>query len=478
MCKFTSRHINFCWISTIYFDGKRINYYIVKYTTVPKLNIINDSWKIGKDLYKYIENCKNTKKRYVFKNLIDFIKRENTVYICALYGLRRTGKTFLMYQAIDYLINEMKISPKDIAYISLSPNTNYNDDKLIEDIRKLKCKYIFIDEISFVKLEVEETSFNLLADEFAASGKKIIIAGNFSYLIDLLSKDPLYDRIQKIDTNNFSFKEANEIFGYSLEDYIEYGGILKNDGKGIETPNNYKESALISNIARSLMKSDKIFELINTYGKTNKEVFSQLSTLIRNMIDKYMKTLIYGNVFIKNYKYSDVDNLNNKAKEELKKFSEEVSMSDKNKNIIYEALYEKWADVLQEDVDKNAFNKMNQTDGRMKSSELGKDDFLKLLITQLSNQDPTSPMENTEFIAQMAQFSSLEQMTNMSSSFTKMASFINSSEAASTLGRTVELNVGDTTTTGIVEGATRGENPQILVNGMYYNMDQIAAIYN
>lgn len=125
----------------------------------------------------------------------------------------------------------------------------------------------------------------------------------------------------------------------------------------------------------------------------------------------------------------------------------------------------------------NAFNKTNDSKGRVSQSELGKDDFLKLLITQLQNQDPTSPMEDTEFISQMAQFSSLEQMTNMSTSFNKMASFLNSSEAASTLGKTVELNVGDTTTKGIVEGATRGDNPQILVNGMYYSMDKIAAIY-
>ncbi len=125
----------------------------------------------------------------------------------------------------------------------------------------------------------------------------------------------------------------------------------------------------------------------------------------------------------------------------------------------------------------DAFNKANVQNGRKTSQELGKDDFLKLLIAQLSNQDPTSPMENTEFIAQMAQFSSLEQMTNMSSSFEKMANFINSSEATSTLGKVVELNIGDTTTTGIVEGATRGANPQVLVNGMYYSMDKIAAIY-
>ena len=125
----------------------------------------------------------------------------------------------------------------------------------------------------------------------------------------------------------------------------------------------------------------------------------------------------------------------------------------------------------------NTYNKSLVHEGRKTSNELGKDDFLKLLITQLSNQDPTSPMEDTQFISQMAQFSSLEQMTNMSTSFSKMADFLNSQEAAGTLGKTVELNLGDTSVQGIVEGATRGENPQILVNGMYYSMDKIKAIY-
>ncbi|MFD1735819.1 flagellar hook assembly protein FlgD [Bacillus salitolerans] len=69
----------------------------------------------------------------------------------------------------------------------------------------------------------------------------------------------------------------------------------------------------------------------------------------------------------------------------------------------------------------------NQTKERTsKGDVLGKDDFLKILMTQLQNQDPLNPMQDKDFIAQMATFTSLEQMTNMNK---MLENFINTQNA-------------------------------------------------
>jgi len=108
--------------------------------------------------------------------------------------------------------------------------------------------------------------------------------------------------------------------------------------------------------------------------------------------------------------------------------------------------------------------------------EMGKDEFLKILVTQLSHQDPTQPMEDKEFIAQMAQFSSLEQMSNMSSALGKVADLIAAGQALSILGNTVDVTDGTGMDTGIVEEVTGGSFPQILVNGNYYDFSQVQSV--
>ncbi|WP_243296400.1 flagellar hook assembly protein FlgD [Bacillus litorisediminis] len=86
---------------------------------------------------------------------------------------------------------------------------------------------------------------------------------------------------------------------------------------------------------------------------------------------------------------------------------------------------------------------------------LGKDEFLQILITQLQNQDPTNPMEDKDFIAQMATFSSLEQMMNLSNSFDKFVQ----QELSSSLLNYQQLIGKDVSYVQIVEG---DEGPQVV----------------
>ncbi len=71
------------------------------------------------------------------------------------------------------------------------------------------------------------------------------------------------------------------------------------------------------------------------------------------------------------------------------------------------------------------------TDGSER--QMGKDSFLLLLLTQLQNQDPTNPMENTEMTAQLAQFSQLEQLANMNDAITTMTGYIQAQNQFQTL---------------------------------------------
>src|SRR3989338_2660524 len=91
--------------------------------------------------------------------------------------------------------------------------------------------------------------------------------------------------------------------------------------------------------------------------------------------------------------------------------------------------------VAKEDVGRQSATELAQQNG------FGQDTFLKLLVTQLKNQDQTNPVENEEFLAQMAQFTSLEQMVELNKSMKSFSSAAVRSDAVSMLGKDVTISV-------------------------------------
>ena len=110
---------------------------------------------------------------------------------------------------------------------------------------------------------------------------------------------------------------------------------------------------------------------------------------------------------------------------------------------------------------------------------LDKNAFLMLLITQLRYQNPLEPMNDREFIAQMAQFSSLEQLQNVNTTIGSLLIMNAASQAASLIGREVTLidpNGGDDIT-GTVESARFQDGiPMIVVDGVEYTLGLVTEV--
>ena len=112
------------------------------------------------------------------------------------------------------------------------------------------------------------------------------------------------------------------------------------------------------------------------------------------------------------------------------------------------------------------------------SKSLTQQDFLSLLVKQMTSQDPMNPQSNTDFAAQMAQFSALQTSQTTESDITKLVSSQQATQANSLLGQTVVLQVDKTTTAqGVVSAVDLSAGtPQLVVNGTNYDLSQVITV--
>ena len=109
--------------------------------------------------------------------------------------------------------------------------------------------------------------------------------------------------------------------------------------------------------------------------------------------------------------------------------------------------------------DAEAYARSNPTSTTDKNNELGKDAFLLLLVTQMQNQDPLDPQDSGEYLSQLAQFSALEQMTNVASNLEELQDIVNNIDTSVLVGQLSNMIGNNVSWTHDEQSADDNGNP-------------------
>lgn len=223
---------------------------------------------LGDSLLGLIKRGNTANRRNCFDKVTMFLDNTDTTKqnILSLYGVRRTGKTFLMYQAIRYL-QDKGVSLDKIAFITISPDKTESLELMqyIQSLVKVyEIEYVFIDEITYVKDEL--SLLTELSDCYFEV--KFVLTGTNSAGFLPLFRQYLYGRTLRVSTSYISYNEYIKLVGKcSVLEYIRQGGILQTNVLYEDTHKTYLEqraelskayidTAIIQNLFGTIKQSD------------------------------------------------------------------------------------------------------------------------------------------------------------------------------------------------------------------------------
>lgn len=254
-------------------------------------------------LFKYIEPVAHLNKRFCFDTIREFLdsKIGSTRNILALFGLRRTGKTVMIQQAVKHLLDK-GVSSEKIACLTLKDN-KIDEIKLRDYISVLydvfDIDYLFIDELTYA---VGDLSFLSSLSDFYTT-KKTILSGTNSLGFVPLLRHTLFYRAISVNTTYISYKEFSDLYpSAKLLDYIKAGGILgvdKNYLKShvnidsyIDVSNEYLLSSVVRNLFSGLENFDDLSFDYRFLSDMYFEDSERLKALVNNWLQHYGSDLV------------------------------------------------------------------------------------------------------------------------------------------------------------------------------------------
>lgn len=238
-----------------------------------------------------IENIEDVfpQKRDCLVELQEYLLKKHSSKVCVLYGLRRTGKTVLLKQALHFL---PQTEQKKSIFITCNYNTDfYNVIKYLKEKLDEGKRYFFIDEITYAKNF--QNLAEVLSDNFVSNyNAKIILTGTDSLGLSLPSHSNMYDRAEFVHTTYMTFPEFARIMGNdSIDFYIKHGNTLSenNPFETYSSSKEYIETSIVSNMIDSLQKS----EGVRSYPPAITELYEnkELENAIQRIINQYSQTI-------------------------------------------------------------------------------------------------------------------------------------------------------------------------------------------
>lgn len=179
---------------------------------------------VGTGLEAMSQGVKHWSLRDCFDQMEGYLYGQEYDRVCLVFGLRRTGKTTMIRQAIGRMTKE---NLSRAAYIKARKGDNMA--MMNRDLKKLfdaGFRYVFIDEVTLMEDFIDSAA--LFSDVFAAMGMKIVLSGTDSLGFWLAMDQELYDRAKPIHTTFIPYREYSRLLGIdSIDEYIRYGGTLR-----------------------------------------------------------------------------------------------------------------------------------------------------------------------------------------------------------------------------------------------------------
>lgn len=178
----------------------------------------------GNALLEFAKGVDGWEKRDCYTRLEQYLYGGGRDRICLLYGLRRTGKTTLLRQAILNMTAEQR--QKAVYIKAKRTDTMASVNRDIKSLQEQGFLYVFLDEATLMKDFVDSAA--LFSDVYASSGMKLVLSGTDSLGFWLAEREELYDRAVTLHTTFIPYREFCRLLHRdSVDEYIRYGGTLR-----------------------------------------------------------------------------------------------------------------------------------------------------------------------------------------------------------------------------------------------------------